>query len=86
MSVSTLAFSATLPPFNHTNGFNNNFSNTNLSASGNLSVSKGSTPNNPIVSGSVTANGINFYEKDAHRQLPGERDQYRHHVTFDREH
>jgi hypothetical protein len=68
MSVSTLAFSATLPPFNYTNGFNNNFSNTNLTATGNLSVATGvnsALPNSATVGGSVTANGINFLEKNA---------------------
>jgi hypothetical protein len=69
MSVSTLNFSATLPPFTHTSGYNTNFSGTNLSATGSVALNtiqdNATGATTTTVTSSVTSNGIDFVENNA---------------------
>ncbi|MGE3623397.1 MAG: hypothetical protein AB7H77_05955 [Bdellovibrionales bacterium] len=69
MTTSTLSFAATLPPFYYANGYNANFSRTNISASGDLSLftqtdaATGQQSTN--VSSNIISNGISYAQNSA---------------------
>jgi hypothetical protein len=68
MSVSSLSFSASLPPFYYTSGFNTNFSNANQSLSGNLLLASTTDTNNSTtitISSGINSNGLSYAENGA---------------------
>jgi len=69
MTISNLSFSATLPPFYYTSGYNTNFSNTNSSLSGNVLLASHTDSTTGLattnVSSSVNSNGVSYSETGA---------------------
>ncbi len=68
MSVSTLSFSATLPPFYNTNGNNTTFSNSNSSFNGNVLLANNSDSSgnkSTTISSTATRNGLSYSETGA---------------------